>query len=52
MSRPDKPGNLNGEHGTMWDFMVHLSDRVDKIYYIGYAILTGIVGILVKLLLD
>lgn len=52
MSRPDRPGNLNGEHSSMWDFMVHLSDRIDRQQYINYGILTTVIGILVKLLLD
>lgn len=52
MIRPNKPTTLNGEHGHLWDFIAHLSDRVDKIYYVGYVILAGIIGILIKLLLD
>ncbi len=46
MAPPVKPEVLNGEHGAIWDFMLHLNGRIDRILWT----MIGVLGTTIALL--
>ncbi len=51
MAPPEKPATMNGDHDAIWDLIMHVNGRVDRLYVtlaagLGVLVLTLIVGIL------
>jgi hypothetical protein len=55
MGRPSKPSGMNGDISHLWDFIGHLTERIDKLYMVilggTVAILVSVIGTLVAVIL-
>lgn len=48
---PEKPVGMNGDNAAIWGFLMHLNGRIDALYGLGLAMLLGIAGTLVAVIL-
>ncbi len=49
MEKPEKPENLNGEHGAMWHMLEYTNHRMDsldkRITQLFFTIILGLAGV-------
>ena len=46
---PPQPPEMNGDHQAIWNFLVHLNGRIDKLYVTAYVGFTAVVAALLSI---